>query len=323
MAAVARLPQEPPPTAARPTPLPSASVLVVTFESRATIVPCLEALFRSDYPSFEVVVVDNGSADDSADVVRQRFPAAKVIRLPENRGFAGGVLAASELATGEILVLLNPDTVVDADWLAELVGGLLSDDRIGLAGSKILEPDGRTIQHMGGRFLANALSWHIGRGEPDDGRWSEPIEADYVTGAALAVRRTTLDRHGFLDPGYFPAYYEEAELAVRLRKAGLRVVCFPRARLTHLEAASTGKSTSRFHEIFHRNRLRFVLRTHGPVDLLFRFLPAEARWVARSLPAGSGRPLAAAWAFNLLRLPAILASRLTTPPFPPARRPRG
>lgn len=292
-------------------PLPPVSVVVVAFRSRGTIEACLASLAASRYPGpIETIVVDNASGDGSAELVAERFPGVRLVREPRNLGFAGGVVAGYRVSTGEVVALLNPDAIVEPDWLAELVSGLLSDRSIGLAGSLIFDADGRTIQHAGGRLRSNALSEHIGRGESDPSRYASPMDVEYATGAALALRRSTIEAFGFLDPGYFPAYYEEAELAVRLRRAGLKVVVFPKARLRHVEAASSGGTGTSFHEAYHRGRLRFVFKTASPGEFLFRFAPAEARWILRSVPAGTGGALARAWFGTLLRLPLILGRRL-------------
>lgn len=295
----------------RPGRLPPASIIVVAFRSETTLPACLEAVARLDYPGeVETIVVDNGPGDAAARLVAARFPSVRLVAPGRNLGFAAGVLAGLDASRGEILALLNPDAIPRPGWLRALAAVLVADPGVGLAGSKVLEPDGRTIQHAGGRLLPNGLSAHLGRGEPDDGRWDVPSDVDYVTGAALALRRETVARFGLFDPGYFPAYYEEAELAVRLRAAGLAVRYVPEAVATHVEAASTGVATRSFLDAYHRNRVRFLLKTASPADLLFRVLPAEARWVLRSLPPNNGASVARAWGGNLLRLPAILARRV-------------
>src|SRR5437899_1677151 len=97
-----------------------ASVVVLAWNGASYLSPCLDAVFAQDYPEFEVVVVDNASVDGSAELVRARFPAAQFIRHEQNLGFAAGMNAGLRLATGDVLVILNQDTVVRRDWLRQL-----------------------------------------------------------------------------------------------------------------------------------------------------------------------------------------------------------
>jgi len=289
--------------------LPTVSLIVVTYQSSDYIVPCLAAVESQAYPRLQVIVVDNASTDGSAALVRRHFPAARVIESVRNLGFAGGVLKATEFATGDMLALLNPDTVVLPGWLRALVETLVRDPRIGIAGCKIYEPDRLTLQHAGGLFRPNALTDHRGRSESDHGQYDQVEEVPYVTAAALALRRDVIARCGLFDPGYYPAYFEEADLCVRARRAGFKVVYVPSARLVHYECASTGKSSAAYAYNYHRNRIRFVLKTYAAWEVLLDFVPSELAWLRRHLPPGSLRPVLRAYMANLVRLPATIRAR--------------
>jgi GT2 family glycosyltransferase len=297
---------------------PRPAVVVVTYRSGDVIGPCLQRLLASDVEP-EVVVIDNASGDGSADVAA-RHDAVTVIRNRDNRGFAAAVVQGVAATRGDPVVLLNPDTEVEPDCLRRLAEAL-EDTDVAIAGCKVLDTDGRTIQHAGGMMGPNALTDHVGRGEVDRGQYDEVSDVPYVTGAALAIRRRIWEVLGGLDVGYWPAYFEECELCWRARAAGYRVIVEPRAVLRHHEAASTRGQREAlpetFYRAYHRNRLRFVLRNFPLTQLLGGFLPAELRWMLAGHHRGQGKALWRAYGAALRELPATLRHRLRGPTPPP------
>jgi GT2 family glycosyltransferase len=254
-----------------------ASVVVVSWNGEAFLESCLHALTSQTLSAdrYEVIVVDNGSTDQSVKLVRQRFPAIKVIEAGQNLGYAGGANLGWLHASGRVLALLNQDTVPRRDWLSALVTAL-DDPTVGIAGSKILDPDGRTLQHAGAHLdwpLVEGL--HYGRGELDAGQYNKAQEVEFVTGAALAARKAVLERVGFMDEGFFPGYFEDADLCLRIRKAGYRVLFIPQATVLHQESASFEQLSIGKGAIVYRSRLRFILKNYAPVQIANEFVPAE------------------------------------------------
>jgi GT2 family glycosyltransferase len=254
-----------------------ASVIVLAWNGIEFLGPCLDALLAQHFADFEVVVVDNGSSDGSADFVAESYPQVRLIRNERNIGFAAGNNIGLEAATGEVLVLLNQDTEVHEDWLEALVS-TFDDASIGIAGCKLLYPDG-TIQHAGGVLLGpRGETGHVGRHEEDDGRFDELTDAEFVTAAALAMSRAALERVGALDEGFSPAYYEDIDWCYRARAVGFRVVVQPQAIAIHHESTATGKQTYARDFAVHQGRVRFVFK-HWPRErLVWEFGPAEQAW---------------------------------------------
>src|SRR5688572_17952593 len=167
----------------------STSVVVVSYNTAAHIESCLLSLLELDYPQVEIIVVDNGSTDGSVDLIRQRFPDVELVDLQENKGFAGGASVGLYMASGDIVATVNPDVKLDPDWMLVVVDTLMSDEDVGIVGSKILYPDGKTIQHAGGVVhYPLATTEHTGRGEPDNGQYNHTKSVPFVTGAAIAMR---------------------------------------------------------------------------------------------------------------------------------------
>ncbi|MCC6191178.1 MAG: glycosyltransferase family 2 protein, partial [Anaerolineales bacterium] len=262
---------------------------------------------------FEVIVVDNASADGSADWVAARYGHDRRVRLlrqTANLGFGGGCNAGLAQARGDVLVLLNQDTEVRPDWLAALVDALAAGPAIGIAGSKALYPDG-TLQHAGGHIDTQGNGSHLGYRRPDQGQFDRPADVDYVTGASLALRRDLYDAIGGFDEGFGQAYCEDMDLCLRARAAGWRVVYAPRSVLVHKEESRAATPGHGALLLFQRNRLRVVAKHWSRARLENEFLPAERAWL-ESLGPGSEQLIAAvheAYLAHLLGLAELAAQR--------------
>ncbi len=255
--------------------------MVVEYRTAAYLEGCLRALLATELPrdAFEIIVVDNASPTP-VDTVRDRFPEARWIHLRRNLGFAGGSTVGLSRARGEVICGVNPDCEVSPSWLPRMLGVLDAHPGVGVVGSKILHPGTQVLSHAGGRVFPNGRSEHIGAGETDHGQHDVLRDVDYVTGAAFAVRRRTIEEVGFLSPAYHPAYYEETELCARARAAGWRVVYAPGAVVEHQEAVASGGATSdAYLRRYHTGRLRYVLRNVPPARWLTDFAPAELAWL--------------------------------------------
>jgi GT2 family glycosyltransferase len=288
---------------------PKASIIILVWNGIAYIEACLQAVLAQDYANFEVIVVDNASSDSSADFVAERFPQVKLVCNSENVGFSAGNNIGLRAATGDVLILLNQDTVVHEGWLAALVTAL-ADPTIGLVGCKMLYPDG-TIQHAGAYLYGpRGESDHIGRYEQDTGQYDQAQDVEFVTGASIALTRSTLVKIGPLDEGFVPAYYEDTDWCYRARQVGLRVVYCPSAVVTHHESTSIAGAGYVQKAILHYGRLRFLFK-HKPLTWLqAEFAPAELDWaghLGRTIEMMAARD---AYLRLVLSLPDIFAFRL-------------
>lgn len=283
------------------------TAVVVAYHGRDCIDACLRALLATHYPSLTVLVVDNGG-DLAAAVAGGYGERVAVLGLDRNYGFAGGANRGIAAAAGsaDIVALVNQDCVVDPDWLAPLVTELTRDRSIAVAGARLLDSDGVTLQHAGGVVAANGLTAHLGRGERAPGAFAEIRDVDYVCGALIALRVDTWRRLGPFDEGYFPAYFEEVDFCVRARAAAMRVVYVPASRARHAEAGSSAGSASRLYlQRYHRSRLRFVAQHLIGGGRGAAWLCAEAAYLSRLRRWHDIAPVLGAYA----RLPWLLARR--------------
>ncbi|MBM3502040.1 MAG: glycosyltransferase family 2 protein [Armatimonadetes bacterium] len=253
---------------------PRLSVCIVSWNCRDDLVACLASLAdAAPGPGTEVLLVDNASTDDTVDVVETRFPRVRVIPNARNRGFAAATNQALAEASGEYLLLLNPDTVVPAGALRELVAFAEAHPEAGIVAPKLLNPDG-SLQPSCRRFPTPtaALFRHtlLGRLFPRN-RWSseyvmadwgheEPREVDWVSGACLMVRRDLYEEIGPLDEEFFWGS-EDVDYCYRTHRAGRKVLYTPAPAIMHRIGASTNKAQVRTILNFHRSMLR-LYRKH-------------------------------------------------------------
>jgi GT2 family glycosyltransferase len=260
----------------------SAGLVIVSYGSAAFLPACLSTLFENlaEYPAAQVALVENhpGQAERRATeqaVTPYLSRGLQYLIAPKNLGYGGGAnWGWQHLGQPEVNIVLNPDMSFPPGWLARFIAPFEKDAQIGIVGCKLLAGDG-TIQHAGGLLRRGvALAQHFGYGEPDDGRWDEACEVEFVTGAALGIRGVALEQLGGFDPAYFPGYYEDVDLCWRARKAGWRVWYEAGAVANHFEGATFGRNTG-YYRALHRNRLRFVLQNLSASTILNEFVPAE------------------------------------------------
>jgi len=253
---------------------PTASIVVPAFNQIGFTLQCLSALSQSaDRCSFEVIVVDDASSDDTADRL-QAIRGLRYVRNSENLGFVGSCNAGAAQARGEYLVFLNNDTVAQPGWLDALLATFVRHPDTGLAGSQLVYPDGR-LQEAGGIVFADGSGWNYGRyQDPADPRFGFVREVDYCSGAAIALSRALFESLGGFDPRYSPAYYEDVDLAMRVREHGLKVRYQPASVVVHFEGSTAGTDTTQGIKAYQvSNQHKFVERWRAVLER--RHAPAQ------------------------------------------------
>jgi GT2 family glycosyltransferase len=258
---------------------PAVSVIVITLNQVALTAACLESLGRANRSvPFELIVVDNASSDDTRRLLRERIRGARVVLNEENRYFAEACNQGASIARGRALVFLNNDTLVNPAFLESLLETADSHDRIGAVGAKLLRPDGR-LQEAGSILWRDGSALGYGRGdEPGRDEYMFRRDVDYASAACLLVKRDVFSSLGGFCDSYRPAYYEDTDLCMKIRKAGYRVVFDPFAEVTHSEYGTSGPE--RAEEWMRVNRERFkekwseelerqaIARPHQRVEVL-------------------------------------------------------
>jgi GT2 family glycosyltransferase len=261
---------------------PSVSVIILNWNAKTYLGDCLTALENQTYQNFRVVLVDNGSTDSSVDFVRTDFPDIAVYRTRRNLGFAGGNNIALRHLESDIAFVLNPDVVLAADCLQQVVESMNADRTIGITGCKLWYPGGELLQHAGG-FVSRprAIPGHFGIRESDTGQHDTMRDVDYVIGAAMGIRRETLNKIGLFDDAMF-LYFEDVDLCTRARQAGFRVVYLPLATGMHVESATAIKGSFTYLHRFHTGRWHYLLKHFSIDEVTSATLTAEREWLGRT-----------------------------------------
>ena len=246
------------------------SVITVEYRSWTYTLRCIDSLYRTGYRDFEVVVVDN----DRGAVPEISHPV-RLIRNPENVGFARACNQGVAASDGEHVVFINPDTLVEGDFFESLERFFDENPRAGVAGPKIVEVDG-SLQ-LSARKDLNFLSGLLGRTSlltrlfpksssvkrlfPAAEKLTSPTTVDWVSGACMAVRRETLREIGAMDERFF-MYFEDADLCRRAREAGWLVYYLPHVEILHHSGASS-QNRPRAIWLLHKSAFLYH-RKHGP-----------------------------------------------------------
>lgn len=252
------------------------SVVIVNYASWPLVSRCVESLNETGYEDFEVVVVDN----DRVEPPELRSPA-RMIRNPENAGFARACNQGIAASSGEYVVLINPDTLVEREFFTSLEEFLAENPQAGVIGPRIVDGDGglqlsarREVNFVSGLFGRTSLltrlfprSTFVKKQFPAVTELTRPTPVDWVSGACMVIRRRALEEIGGLDERFF-MYFEDADLCRRARESGWSVYYLPRVEVVHQTGGSTRgrpKAIWMLHKsafLYHRKH-----GEHGPLNL--------------------------------------------------------
>lgn len=251
---------------------PLLSIIIVSWNTRDLLAQCLASVYAHPPACpFDVWVVDNASADGSADMVRQRFHAVHLIENVENVGFARANNQAIRTSNGELVLLLNSDTIVQDGALGAMVA-FATQSGAAIVGADVRNADGSPQWSYGpfpSVFSEALYALGLNNRGPFAGRLRAPQppsaqgqETDWVLGAALLVRRSVLDTVGLLDESYF-MFSEEVDLARRVKTAGGNVYALGGARIIHLGQQSTRQVSGAMKAELFRSKVRYFRKHHG------------------------------------------------------------
>jgi GT2 family glycosyltransferase len=293
--------------AGTPEAVPLASVIVVCWNSAHVLRRCLERLLAQDYANYEIVVVDDGSQDDTFELARDALAHGEgaVVRSPLNRGCPHARNLGLRHANGEIIAFIDADGFAAPDWLRQLVAAFDADATIGAAASTVFfEGNPLVINGAGGTVNRQGYAADLSMNESYE-RAAIASEALYPMGCGMTVRRSAVEHVGPFDDRMLN-YYDDVDYGVRLWRAGFRIVVARNAWIDH-DFSLTGDDFTRKQLLCERHRMRVVLK-HASVRMLAHWTVREALATMRARPPGRALKLKA-MAWNARHLPSVLASR--------------
>jgi len=247
--------------------LSKVSVITVNYNQPQITAELLASLARVDYPDLEVIVVDNGSAEDPTCVLQQRFPAVHVIRSEENLGFAGGNNLGIQASTGDYLFFLNNDTELQNGVIECLLGLFEKVPKLGIVSPMIcyfypkVEADKELIQYAGSTAVHTLTGRNrtIGLDKYDRGQYQHPQPTAYIHGAAMLIPRKIIKEVGMMAELFF-LYYEELDWCAQIKRAGYQAFVHPGVKVYHKESVTVGKLSPLKTHYLNRNRILFMRR---------------------------------------------------------------
>lgn len=248
--------------------VPDLSIVLVCWNNKTYLEPCLDSLFQSKVQSkFDVVVVDNGSTDGSQEMLRAKFPGVQIIQNDRNVGLGRASNQGIEATRGRCVLLLNNDTLVSGPSLDKMIGFLNTHPEAGAVGGRLLNPDG-SFQAAGSTFpslvdeflIATRLGTLVWPNFPDRGFPAKAEPVDWISSACLLLRRSALDQVGLLDENYF-IYGDEVDLQYRMKKAGWLVYCLPDVTTIHYGGRSMNRWSRR--KMVYRGKMLFYQKNYG------------------------------------------------------------
>lgn len=256
-------------------------IVILNYNGGKNTLLCLQSLKNLsllDKTELKIVVVDNASKDDSVSKIKAEYPKIVVLQNKENLGFSEGNNVGISYALNNqasYVLILNNDTIVDKNFLKELIIASEKDKKIGIVSPKIYfeksfefhkdryeqQDLGKVLWYAGGVMdWENILGYHRGVDEVDHGQYNKEQELDYATGCCMLIKKEVIEKIGLFERSYH-LYYEDSDFSMRVKKAGYKIIYAPKAILWHKNAGSAGGSGSELQDYYTtRNRLLFGLK---------------------------------------------------------------
>ena len=238
---------------------PTVSIVIPVYNEFPYTYNCLKSILKySGDVTYEIIIANDCSTDQTKNIT-EIISGIKVVTTNNNVRFLLNCNNAAKYAKGKYLLFLNNDTQVQANWLQPLVQLIESDEKIGMVGSKLIYPDGY-LQEAGGILWKDASAWNYGnRKNPENSEYNYVKEVDYISGAAIMIKKTLWNKIGGFDKRFAPAYCEDSDLAFAVRKHGYKVLYQPLSVVVHFEGVSNGTDLSGGQKMYQiKNQQKFA-----------------------------------------------------------------
>ena len=250
---------------------PLVSIIILNYNAGELLLNCVESVLKTRYNNFEVILVDNDSKDNSHRKCKEKFEKIQLIENKENLGYCEGNNIGLRQAKGEFIVILNPDTIVDSDWLVHLIDAY-NKFGSGLYQPKLVSNSSRDKFNSAGNMIQLfGFGYSRGKGDIDNGQFDKDETVGYASGACLFSSNKVLSELGFFDSFLF-AYHDDLDLGWRAAMQGIKSYYIPRSIVYHEESFSFKWSAFKFY-LLERNR-HYCILTHYSHNTFFKLLPS-------------------------------------------------
>ncbi|MBI1829444.1 MAG: glycosyltransferase family 2 protein [Thaumarchaeota archaeon] len=249
---------------------PLVSIVILNYNAGDLLLNCVESIFKTKYDNYEVILVDNASKDDSHKKTKEKFSKIRLIENKENLGYCEGNNVGIRDAKGDFIVILNPDTKAEPNWLEELFKGYNKYGE-GLYQPKILAFENQVFESAGNMLHLFGFGYPKGRGSKDIGQYEQPASIGYASGACLFTSSNILKKIGLFDPFLF-LYHDDLDLGWRAAQIGIKSYYIPTAIIYHLASYNLKWSAKKFFWL-ERNR-HYCLLTHYSKKTFYKMLPS-------------------------------------------------
>jgi GT2 family glycosyltransferase len=250
---------------------PLVSIIILNYNQLKVTCEFIESARSLTYPNYEIIMVDNASAEDPTGHIRKFYPEVKLIRNEKNLGFTGGNNVGIQAGTGDYFLIINNDTEVVSDLLERMLEPFESDPSVGVVSPKIRFYSHPHIIQYAGFTEVNPFTGRnkpIGGNMEDRGQFDTPGYTAYAHGAAMMVKKEVIKKVGVL-PDIFFIYYEELDWSAHIRRAGYKVYYQPSALIYHKESITMGKESPMKAYFHNRNRILFMRRNTTVMQFMF------------------------------------------------------
>jgi len=253
---------------------PFVNIIILNWNGYKDTIECVESLYKINYKNYKIIIVDNGSADESVKILKNKFPQIKLIENEKNIGYAEGNNVGIRFALGnkaEYILLLNNDTVVGSQFLKELVDTAEKKNIIGIVSPIIYYFSKPDIVWSTGRYknysgLYPYIDYEYSK--KDKGQYASSQAVDGVTGCCILVKRDVFEKIGYLDKDYF-LYVEDTDFCIRVKRAGYNIVYNPKAKVWHKVSASSGGEENNTKDYYlNRNLILFARKNLRGIEKL-------------------------------------------------------
>lgn len=247
----------------------SASIILLAYNSKSDLEECIPSLESQSYKDYEIIVMDNSPNNDVQNFVSKNYPDIKYVKNNSNIGYPAGNNNGLKYAKGKYIIVVNPDTVADNEWLNQLIKPLENNAEVAITNSKVLLYHYQDLVNTFSNYCHfTGLDFCKGLGEPSS-LYSKPSEAGAISGCSFATRRDVFEEIGGFDPDFF-LYMEDVDLAWRVRLAGYKILAVPSSIIYHKYELSIGAWKNYYLE---RNRYQMLLKNYS-LKMLILIFPA-------------------------------------------------